>query len=106
MPSRYCARGCSIVPSATRCGAPTRSSAARRRRSPGNRGKQAGMASDPHDFLKRFSDALGRHDWPALEPMFTDDFTDEYPQSGEVIRGFKNVRAILENYPRLEEREL
>jgi PAS domain-containing protein len=27
------------------------------------------------------------------------DYVEEYPQSGEVIRGRENLRAILENYP-------
>ena len=28
-----------------------------------------------------------------------DDYVEEYPQSGERIRGKQNVRSVYENYP-------
>jgi hypothetical protein len=35
----------------------------------------------------------------AQEEMFADDAVQEWPQSGERIRGLDNIRAINENYP-------
>lgn len=43
--------------------------------------------------------AINRGDWAALEALTHPDYVEEYPQSGERIRGGANVRAILENYP-------
>ncbi len=31
----------------------------------------------------------------------TEDFVDEWPQSGERIRGQENIRAITDNYPQM-----
>ena len=44
-------------------------------------------------------------DYGFYDRHFTEDFIDEYPQSGEVLRGRENARWVLENYPRVNERE-
>ncbi len=42
---------------------------------------------------------MGQRDYDAIDRLLTDDHVSEYPQSGEVIRGKRNFRAVLENYP-------
>jgi hypothetical protein len=39
------------------------------------------------------------NDIEAQERLLADDIVEEYPQSGEIIRGKANRRAIMENYP-------
>lgn len=53
----------------------------------------------PRDFLARFFDAMTRRDMDALAALLHPEFIEDYPQSGERIRGPANVRAIIENYP-------
>jgi len=57
------------------------------------------MAVDHRALLERWVDALNRHDYATLDEILTEDSVQDYPQSGEVIRGRANFRAILENYP-------
>jgi len=57
------------------------------------------MSVDHRALLDRWVAAMNRRDYDAVEQTFTDDLVTEYPQSGEVIRGRHNFRAILENYP-------
>ena len=45
--------------------------------------------------------ALARQDLDAIEDLLHDDYIEEYPQSGERIRGKHNWRTIVENYPSL-----
>lgn len=47
----------------------------------------------------RITKAMNERDYDAYEALLTEDFVGEYPQSGEVIHGQKNARAILERYP-------
>jgi ketosteroid isomerase-like protein len=54
---------------------------------------------DPRAIIDRWHDAINALDFAAAEALLSDDFVSEYPQSGEVIRGPRNMRAILENYP-------
>ena len=51
------------------------------------------------DTLKRYVQALARQDLDAIEDLLHDDYLEEYPQSGERIRGKHNWRTILDNYP-------
>jgi ketosteroid isomerase-like protein len=57
------------------------------------------MRVDHRALLERFVAAMNRREYDAVEEIFTDDLVQEYPQSGEVIRGRRNFRSILENYP-------
>ena len=57
------------------------------------------MAIDHQAIVERFADAVSRLDFAAIAAAFTEDCVTEYPQSGELIRGQDNYRAILENYP-------
>ncbi len=43
--------------------------------------------------------AMNDEDWDALEVLTHPDYVEDYPQSGERIRGRANLRAIFENYP-------
>jgi SnoaL-like domain len=49
--------------------------------------------------LGRLAKALNDRDYDDFEEVLTPDYFEEYPQSGEVIRGRKNVRAVREYYP-------
>lgn len=57
------------------------------------------MPIDHKAIQLRFMKALNDRNWDQWETLVTEDYTEEYPQSGEVIRGRKNVRAVLEHYP-------
>jgi len=51
------------------------------------------------DTLERYFQAFGRQDLDTIDDLIHDDYVEEYPQSGERIRGEHNSRAIAENYP-------
>jgi hypothetical protein len=51
------------------------------------------------DALERRFEAFERHDIDAFIELLADDYVEEYPQSGERIRGKDNRRKIPENYP-------
>ena len=53
------------------------------------------------DALARYFEAFERRDLDAFAELFHDDYVEEYPQSGERIRGKQNARAVNENYPGL-----
>ena len=53
------------------------------------------------DTLERYFQALEQQDLDAMEELLHDDYVEEYPQSGERIRGKDNWRMIAENYPGL-----
>ena len=55
--------------------------------------------ADNRTIVEQFMQAMAANDWEAQERLLTDDFVEEYPQSGERIRGNENRRAIAENYP-------
>src|SRR4029079_7177154 len=57
------------------------------------------MAIDHRALFERFVSGLNRRDLSVFDELLTDDFVDEYPQSGEIVRGRQNNRAIIENYP-------
>jgi len=49
--------------------------------------------------VEQYAGALSDNDADALEALRGEDYTCRYPQSGEVIRGRTNARAIGEQYP-------
>ena len=55
--------------------------------------------TDPRAIIDRWLDAINSIDFAAAAALLSDDYRSEYPQSGEVIRGRSNMRAILESYP-------
>ncbi len=57
------------------------------------------MAVDHERLWERFSAAMQRADFGALAELLTPDWVEEYPQSGEVIRGLEKLRGIFEHRP-------
>jgi hypothetical protein len=49
--------------------------------------------------IERFAEALAANDFDAQDALIHDDYVCRWPQSGEVIRGRANRRAITEHYP-------
>ena len=54
--------------------------------------------STGRDIAERFVRAIG-HDDEAVGKLLHPDFVEEWPQSGERIRGWENLRRMLEAYP-------
>jgi len=57
------------------------------------------MSTDHEAVIKRLLTSLNESNYDEYEKLLTEDYVEEYPQSGEVIRGPKNSRAIREQYP-------
>ena len=57
------------------------------------------MSIDHQALFEHVIDIMNRQDWDALGDVYHDDYVEEYPQSGEVIRGLANARAVRESYP-------
>jgi len=51
------------------------------------------------DIVERLGRAIEAQDFDAIAALVADDYVEEYPQSGERIRGRANQQAILRNYP-------
>jgi hypothetical protein len=51
------------------------------------------------EVVERCIRAVVERDLDMLDQLRHPDYVEEYPQSGERIRGIKNARAILETYP-------
>src|SRR2546430_8036730 len=55
--------------------------------------------ADNRTIVEQFTQAMMMNDVEAQDRLLSDDFVEEYPQSGERIRGKNNRRGIIENYP-------
>ena len=51
------------------------------------------------EVIRRYADAHARHDLAALGELRGDDWVEEWPQSGERVRGHANDAAIMRNWP-------
>ena len=51
--------------------------------------------------VEMFFDCFNRRDFDGIKDLLHDGYTQEWPQSGERIRGYENQRAVQENYPGL-----
>jgi ketosteroid isomerase-like protein len=51
------------------------------------------------EIVERFVQALSDPDGASGDEYVADDLIEDYPQSGERIRGRANRRAIFDNYP-------
>jgi ketosteroid isomerase-like protein len=49
--------------------------------------------------IERLWQLMEKQDWDAAGALVHDDFVQEWPQSGERIRGRENSMAINRNYP-------
>jgi hypothetical protein len=54
---------------------------------------------DHEALFKRVMDIHNNSQWDRLGEVFTDDYVEEFPQSGEVFRGLENARAQRALYP-------
>jgi len=53
------------------------------------------------DALERYLQAFERQDLNAIEELLHEEYVEEFPQSGERIRGKQSWRSVTENYPGL-----
>ena len=51
------------------------------------------------EVAHRYTDAHMRHDYAALGSLRADEWYEEWPQSGELVRGHSNDRAIMMSWP-------
>ena len=51
------------------------------------------------EAIHRYLDAHQRHDFATLGALRADDWLEEWPQSGERVRGHANDYAIMTNWP-------
>jgi ketosteroid isomerase-like protein len=56
-------------------------------------------AEENRQTIERLWQLLEKQDWNAAGELLHDDFVQEWPQSGERIRGRDNCMAINQNYP-------
>lgn len=61
------------------------------------------MSVDHEALFERVVEIHNDRAWDRLGEVFTDDYVEEYPQSGEVFRGLGNARAIRAEHPALAE---
>jgi len=55
---------------------------------------------DNREALERYrQEFFERQNIDAKDDLMHDDYVEEYPQSGERIRGKENARTVYENYP-------
>ena len=51
------------------------------------------------DIVRRYMTAHTAHDWETVGRLRDPEWTEEWPQSGERVRGHANDQAIMANYP-------
>src|SRR5262245_21942944 len=56
------------------------------------------------EVVELYARAMYEADAKTLDTILAEDITEEYPQSGERIRGKANLRAIIQNYPGVDAR--
>ena len=56
-------------------------------------------AIESRQIVERYWETMNTNDWSAVGGLFLDDFTLDWPQSGERIRGRENFAAVNANYP-------
>ena len=54
---------------------------------------------DIHELHDRWIRVLNDRNWSDLASIVTDDYHEDWPQSGERVVGLENFRRIFENYP-------
>ncbi|MDQ6795317.1 MAG: nuclear transport factor 2 family protein [Chloroflexota bacterium] len=57
------------------------------------------MTTDHAALWDRFTDAINGPNDAAFESLVTDDYVEEWPQSGEVLRGRSSFVKMLRAYP-------
>ncbi len=51
------------------------------------------------EVLERWIAIVNARDFDSLPTILTEDYINDWPQSGERIRGWRNLKATFENYP-------
>ena len=54
---------------------------------------------DIHEMHDRWIRTLNERAWSDLASIVTEDYHEDWPQSGERVVGVENFRRIFENYP-------
>jgi hypothetical protein len=57
--------------------------------------------ADKRELIERFMKALSERRFGDAVEFFSEDIVQEWPQSGERIKGVKNVLAVMANYPEM-----
>lgn len=57
------------------------------------------------EIVEAYAQAVYKVDPAALDALLADDVIEDYPQSGERVRGKANMAAIILNYPGLQRDE-
>jgi hypothetical protein len=55
--------------------------------------------ADHAALMGRYIEIHNTNAWDRLGEVLTEDYVEEYPQSGEVFRGLARARAVRANYP-------
>ena len=53
----------------------------------------------PRSLVEQFWQAMNTNEWDAVGALLHDDYTLDWPQSGERIRGRANFAAVNAHYP-------
>lgn len=56
-------------------------------------------AEDNQEIVDRLWQLVEKQDWEGAGALLHDDYVQEWPQSGERIRGRENSMAVNKNYP-------
>jgi hypothetical protein len=48
----------------------------------------------PREVIEAYVDAMARADWALLRSILADDYVEDYPQSGERVRGREHAVAV------------
>lgn len=59
--------------------------------------------TDHQALIDRVLEIHNTRSWDRLGEVFTDDYVEEYPQSGEVFRGLVSARAVRAHYPGMDQ---
>ncbi len=57
--------------------------------------------SNKRELIERFLKALSERRFDDAVAFLTEDIVQDWPQSGERIKGIKNVLAVMTNYPEM-----
>lgn len=57
------------------------------------------MGAGGRELVDQYSRAMSAREWAKAASMLSDDFVEDFPQSGERVEGRDNLLAIVENYP-------
>jgi hypothetical protein len=57
------------------------------------------MTTSNEELVRAYLEAHRVHDYDAADAMRHRDWSEEWPQTGERVRGIANDRAIMDNWP-------